>query len=68
MKKREGFAFMKMTSSIIFVLGSIFTNYLSINVLDLNDDSVTTISSSNIELINNGNDCRNQYDFWFVIA
>ena len=57
MKKREEFALIKMTSLIIFVLVLILTNSLSIKVLALNEDSVTTttIPPYDNELINNGN-------------
>lgn len=57
MKKREEFEFIKMISLIIFILVLILTNSLSIKVLALNEDSVTTttIPLYDNELINNGN-------------
>lgn len=57
MKKREEFEFIKMISLIIFILVLILTNSLSIKVLALNEDSVTTttIPPYDNELINNGN-------------
>ena len=60
MKMKEEFASIKMISLIIFVLVLILINSLSSKVLALNEDSVTTITTSSppydSELINNEND------------
>ena len=55
MKRKEEFESIKMISLIIFVLVLILINSLSINVLALNEDSVTTTSPYDNELINNEN-------------
>jgi CBS-domain-containing membrane protein len=58
MKSKEEFGFIKMISLIIFSLVLILTNSLSIIVLALNEDSVTTTTTIPLydnELINNGN-------------
>ena len=60
MKMKEEFASIKMISLIIFVLVLILINSLSSKVLALNEDSVTTITTSSppydSDLINNEND------------
>jgi len=55
MKRKEDFESIKMISLIIFVLVLILINSLSIRVLALNEDSVTTTSPYDNELINNEN-------------
>ena len=55
MKRKEEFTSIKMISLIIFVLVLILINSLSIKVLALNEDSVTTTSPYDNELINNEN-------------
>ena len=55
MKRKEEFASIKMISLIICVLVLILINSLSIRVLALNEDSVTTTSPYDNELINNEN-------------
>lgn len=55
MKRKEEFASIKMISLIIFVLVLILINSLSINVLALNEDSVTTTPPYDNDLINNEN-------------
>jgi|GEM_PF-1001681 len=55
MKRKEEFESIKMISLIIFVLVLILINSLSIRVLALNEDSVTTTSPYDNELINNEN-------------
>ena len=55
MKRKEEFESIKMISLIIFVLVLILINSLSIKVLALNEDSVTTTSPYDNELINNEN-------------
>ena len=55
MKRKEEFASIKMISLIICVLVLILINSISINVLALNEDSVTTTPPYDSELINNEN-------------
>ncbi len=55
MKRKEEFTSIKMISLIIFVLVLILINSLSINVLALNEDSVTTTPPYDNDLINNEN-------------
>jgi hypothetical protein len=55
MKRKEEFESIKMISLIIFILVLILINSLSIKILALNEDSVTTTSPYDNELINNEN-------------